>query len=193
MTRTLIASVNVSIDGFSAGPGDDMSWLGPHIAALAPVFEGLWRGADTAVIGRTNFVGFEAYWPAVAADPAADPGADPRDADLARWLDDVEKVVVSRTLETTTWRNSRVARDLLGEVRALKEAPGRDIMVLNSASVIRQLLAAGLVDDLRVNLMPEIVGGGLRLFDSVPRSSWTLAGSATSGVGTVSLRYVPVS
>jgi len=189
MTRNVIASVSVSIDGRTAGPDGDVSWLGPHIAALAPIFEGVWRGADTVVVGRSNFLGFEAYWPAVAADPAADP----RDRDLARWLDDVEKVVVSRTLETTTWRNSRVAHDLVTEVQALKKAPGRDIMVLNSATVIQQLLAAGLVDDLRINLMPEILGGGPCLLDSVPRSSWTLAGSATSGAGTLSLRYVPVS
>lgn len=141
------------------------------------------------VIGRSNFLGFEAYWPSVATDP----DTDPRTRDLARWLDDVEKVVVSRTLETTTWQNSRVAPDLVTEVSALKKAPGRDIMVLNSASVIQQLLAARLVDDLRLNLMPEVLGGGLRLLDGVPRSSWTLAGSATSGAGTVTLRYVPVS
>jgi hypothetical protein len=73
MTRTVIASANVSIDGYTAGDGGDVGWLGPHVDALAPVHEGLWRGADTAIVGRINFEGFQAYWPVVAADEDADP------------------------------------------------------------------------------------------------------------------------
>jgi dihydrofolate reductase len=187
MTRTVIASVNVSIDGCTADEDGGTSWLVPHIAPLAPVFEGLWRGVDTTVMGRVNFEGFHAYWPAVVDDPSADE----RSRAIARWLDDVEKVCVSRTLETTTWRNSRVERDPVAAVKALRDLPGRDIMVLNSGSVIRRLLAEGLVDDLALNVMPEVVGGGPRLFDAVPRSSWRLASSATTGAGTLTLHYRP--
>jgi dihydrofolate reductase len=106
-------------------------------------------------------------------------------------MDDVEKVVVSRTLETTTWRNSRVERDLVATVRALRGAPGRDILVLNSASVIQQLLAEGLVDDLCLNVMPEVLGGGLRLLDAMPRSSWRVTSTSTTGAGTITVHYRP--
>ena len=70
-------------------------------------------------MGRTNYEGFHGYWPPVAADPQAAP----RDRALASWLDEVEKVVFSRTLEEAPWRNSRVARDVEAETRALKASP----------------------------------------------------------------------
>jgi dihydrofolate reductase len=77
-------------------------------------FAGVWRGADTVLLGRNNYEGFFGYWSAVAADPASAP----RDRDMAQWLDDEEKVVFSRTLTEAPWQNSRISRDLEGEVRA---------------------------------------------------------------------------
>lgn len=186
--RTLIAQANVTMDGMTAGPGGDLSWLiehavGPQMAAYA---EGIWRGASTAVMGRTNYEGYAAYWPPVARDPSAAP----RDRALATWLDTVEKVVFSRTLEEATWQNSRVARDVEQETRALKAAPGEDILVLNSASIIQALLRAELIDELRLNVLPSVVGGGLRLLDEgLPRSDWQLVGALSFETGAVGLHY----
>lgn len=190
MTRTLVALANVSIDGFTAAADGDVSWLAEQAAheQMSTYAEGVWRGADTVLVGRSNFEGFHGYWPSVAADPTAPA----RQRALATWLNEVEKIVVSSTLTTTDWANSRVLKgDLVEEVRALKAGVGRDIIVLNSASVIRALLAAGLVDDLRLNVLPEVLGAGLRLLDGVPRSSYRLAGSATLGTGAVGLSYRP--
>jgi dihydrofolate reductase len=98
--------------------------------------------------------------------------------------------VVSGTLQDAPWENSRIARDLEAEVTRLKGEPGRDVLVLTSASVIQALLRADLVDDLRVAVVPVIVGGGLRLFpDGVPASRWSLAGTATLAHGAVGLHY----
>src|SRR5690606_35501345 len=110
--------------------------------------------------------------------------------ELGRWLDSVEKVVASGTLQEAPWENSRITRDLEGEVKRLIDEPGRDILVLNSASVIQALLAADLVDDVRFSVVPVILGGGLRLFpDGLPSSRWTLASSAALAHGAVSLHY----
>ncbi len=110
---------------------------------------------------------------------------------MALWLDQVEKVVFSTTLTEAAWQNARIAKqDLESEVRELKAAAGRDIIVLSSASVIRALLKADLVDELRVHLAPEILGEGLRFFDEgVPASSWKLDGANTMATGSVSLTY----
>jgi dihydrofolate reductase len=186
--RTVIAQANVTMDGMTAGPDGDLSWLIEHAVhpQMSAYAEGIWRGASTVLLGRTNYEGFHGYWPPVAADPQASP----RDRALASWLDDVEKVVFSRTLEEPTWRNARVARDLEAEVRELKAAPGGDILVLNSASIIRALLRADLLDELRLNLLPAIVGDGLRLLDeSVPPSSWRLVGALTLESGGVALHH----
>lgn len=77
---------------------------------------------------------------------------------------------------------------LEAEVKALKEQPGRDILVMNSASIIHQLMRADLVDDLRMAIVPSVVGGGLRLLpDGLPASRWELAETITLAHGAVGL------
>ena len=138
------------------------------------------------MIGRTNYEGFLGYWPPVAKDPAASP----RDRDLASWLDSVDKVVFSRTMQRAEWQNTRVSSDLEGAIRALKAAPGRDVVVLNSASIIRALLDVGLVDELQLWVLPTMLGGGLRFFpEGLTPSTWQLMSVVTFPTGAVGLRY----
>jgi dihydrofolate reductase len=188
-TRTVIASVSVSLDGCSAGPEGELTGLVESAGAPESMawFEGVFRGSSTALMGRTNYEGFHGYWPAVARDPEASP----RGRDLAVWLDEVEKVVFSSTLTDAEWANARIAaREPADEVAALKAAEGRDILILNSASIIRALLEADLVDELRLRLCPVVMGGGLRIFpDGLPRSDWELASSATLPGDTLGLQY----
>ncbi|HZO27346.1 MAG TPA: dihydrofolate reductase family protein [Chloroflexota bacterium] len=158
--RKHIGWVTLSLDGYSAGPGNDMSRIAEHAGheQMMAYTEGIWRGVSTAVMGRTNYEGFFGYWPPVAKDPASTP----RNRDLAIWLDTVEKVVFSRTMQRAEWQNTRVASDLETEIRALKAASGRDILVLNSASIIQALLNSELLDELQLFLVPVLLGGGLR-------------------------------
>jgi dihydrofolate reductase len=187
--RTVIASVTISLDGCSAGPGDDLTGMTEHAGSPETMawFTGVYRNVTTALMGRTNYEGFHGYWPPVARDPASSP----RGRDLAVWLDEVEKVVFSRTLTEATWSNARIAeREPAEEVRALKAAEGRDIMVVNSASIIHALLRADVVDEMRLTLVPLVWGGGLRIFpDGIPRTEWALASSASLPGGTLGLQY----
>ena len=188
--RRLVAWTSLSLDGYTSGPQgpEHDTWLYEHAMQQQTLayFESIWRGADTALLGRTNYEGFFSVWPGITRDPATDD----RTRALGQWLDSVEKVVFSRTLTDTKWENSRVSDDLEGTVRELKAAPGRDILAINSASIIQALLRAGLVDDLRVAVVPTIVGGGLRLFtDDLPESKWHLAETTTLAHGAVGLHY----
>jgi dihydrofolate reductase len=186
--RKLIAWITLSMDGYAAGPDNDMSRVAAYAGheQMMAYTEGIWRGVSTAVMGRTNYEGFFGYWPPVAKDPASSP----RNRDLAIWLDTVEKVVFSRTLQRAEWQNTRVSADLEGEIRALKKGPGRDILVLNSVSIIRALLNSGLLDELQVFVVPEMLGGGLRFFpDGLTPSTWQLASVTTLPTGAVGLRY----
>jgi dihydrofolate reductase len=135
------------------------------------------------VLGRTNYEGFYSVWPAMTRDPSTDP----RTRDLGRWLDATEKVVVSRTLTGAPWENSRIARDLAGEIERLREAPGRDVLVINSASVIGELLRLDLVDDLRLAIVPVLVGGGLRLFPEGVAARFRTAGVTALEHGAIGL------
>jgi dihydrofolate reductase len=122
-------------------------------------------------------------WP----DMTRDERTDPRTRDLGRWLNATEKVVVSRTLTDAPWENSRITRDLTAEVEQLRQAPGRDVLVLNSASVIAELLRQDLVDDLRLALVPVLVGGGLRLFPDGVDGRFHTAGVTALEHGAVGL------
>ncbi|SDJ97171.1 Dihydrofolate reductase [Actinopolyspora mzabensis] len=186
-SRRIVAWAGLSLDGYTSGPdgpaGD--SWL--HERALHPqtaeYFEGIWRGADTLLLGRTNYEGFHSVWPGITRDEETDP----RTRELGRWLDATEKVVVSRTLTEARWENSRIARDLVSEVEELRDQPGRDVLVANSASVIAELLRLDLIDDLRLFVIPVLVGGGLRLFPDGVDIRFTTAGVAALGNGVVGL------
>ena len=188
--RTVIANITVSLDGRTAGPGGDydMGWIVPH-AVTDGAREGLGRltRATTVLLGRKNYEGFASYWPAVARDEQADP----RDRDFAQWLDRVEKVVLSSTLLEASWSNTRVVNDDAAVVvRNLRRQGSGDIVVLASQSIIRALLAADEVDRLSLNLAPQIVGAGTRLFpDGLPASSWSLHDTQTSDSGAIWARY----
>lgn len=184
MSRTVSANITLSLDGFVAGPGGDMSWLIETALheQCASGFAGYYRGVDTVLLGRTNYEGFRGFWPAVADDPAADP----RSRDFSRWFNRVEKVVVSRTLTGATWSNARVAHDLEAEVRALRETDGRGIAVFSSVSVLRALLAADLLDELRITRVPAILGAGQPFLEgALPASTWALESLQTIPTGAV--------
>lgn len=189
--RTVVGNISLSLDGRIAGPGGeyDMSWIVPHAltdqsrAHLAR----LTGPATTGLLGRKNYQGFSSYWPAVADDE----NADPRDRAFARWFNEVEKVVFSRTLTETDWQNSWVtADDPAAVVRELRRQPGGDILVLSSTSIIRALLEAGELDRLSITLCPELVGAGARFFDDGPAgSSWSLADLTRTDSGAICLLY----
>jgi dihydrofolate reductase len=189
--RRVVAWCTVSIDGYSSGPGgpEQDNWLYEHATrpASGEYFEGIWRGCSTALLGRNNYAGFHAVWPGITEDPATDP----RVRDLGRWLCSVEKGVVSTTLPEpeASWDNTRVFRDARKAVATLKAEPGRDILVLNSAKLIQSMLAAGLIDDLRLAIVPVLLGGGLRLLPDGVSGAWDLASSTTLPDGALGVHY----
>ncbi|MEW9555478.1 dihydrofolate reductase family protein [Nonomuraea sp. NPDC050783] len=189
--RTVVANISLSLDGRVTGPGGeyDMSWIVPHAVSggARAHMVSVTRAATTALLGRKNYQGFAGFWPAVADDE----GADPDDRAFARWLDGVEKIVFSRTLERVDWDNARLATaDPPTVVKELRRQEGGDIIVLASSSVIRQLLDAGEVDRLSITLCPELVGGGDRLFADGPAgTSWSLTATSTTGSGALCLLY----
>jgi dihydrofolate reductase len=116
-----VGNIALSLDGRIAGPGGhaDMGWVVAHALSdeSRDHLASLHAGATTALLGRRNFEGFRSYWPAVARDEQAEP----RDRAFARWLDDVEKVVVIAAGELDRFSVMHVP-ELLGAGRLLFEA-----------------------------------------------------------------------
>jgi dihydrofolate reductase len=191
MTRKVRANISLTLDGRYNGPGGpgDLSPIVPYAVTdvarnhLARIHE----GATTALLGRRNAEGFLGYWPPVADDESADP----RDRGYAKWLVEAEKVVLSSTLTEAPWERTRVVNAPAAHVVAELKAGGEgDIIVNNSASVIRPLLAADLIDRFDLIICPEIAGGGEQLFEGgLPRSKWTLAHQETGELGELALVY----
>ena len=164
--RKVTANISLTLDGRYNGPGGPGD-LGAIVRyATTEVARDhltrIWEGATTALLGRLNAEGFLGYWPTVADDE----NADPRDRGYAKWLVDTEKVVLSTTLTEAPWERTRVvnapAADVIAELKATGEG---DILVNSSASVIKPLLSADLLDRLYLMICPEIAGAGQRLFD----------------------------
>ncbi|QLQ34953.1 dihydrofolate reductase family protein [Micromonospora robiginosa] len=116
--------------------------------------------ADVLLIGRETYDSFAGAWP----DREAAGG---EDAPFAKQLGDMRKVVASRRSPEFTWRNSELIQgDLVDAVAALRADPGvKGILIPGSISVVQQLLAAGLVDELRLLVHPVAARKGRKLFD----------------------------
>ncbi|MFG1949097.1 dihydrofolate reductase family protein [Nonomuraea sp. NPDC048826] len=190
-TRRVTANLSLTLDGRYHGPGGpaDFAAIGPYVTTdvARDHLTGIWEGATTAVLGRVNAEGFLGYWPPVAEDE----NADPRDRGYAKWLVDVEKVVFSTTLTQAPWERARVVNAPAADVVAELKATGSgDILVNSSVSIIKPLLAADLIDRLRLMIVPEIAGGGGRLFDDgLPASKWTLTRQEAGKLGEMALVY----
>ncbi|MCK2217138.1 dihydrofolate reductase family protein [Actinomadura sp. ATCC 31491] len=189
--RKVTANLSLTLDGRyngAGGPGD-FSAFAPYVTSdvARDHMTRMWQDATTALLGRLNAEGFMGFWAPVAEDQHADP----RDRGYASWLVGVEKVVLSSTLTEAPWERTRVvnapAADVVTELKAAGEG---DILVNSSASVIKPLLAADLLDRLHLLVVPEIAGGGRRLFDDgLPATKWTLTHQETGKLGELALVY----
>ena len=164
-------------------------WLYEHAGReqTSACFEGIWRGASTALLGRTKIRGLPCGL--ARHDPRPErAGPDPRPGRLAGRRREGR---LFHHADGHRVENSRLAsQPLEAEVKAIKEQPGRDILVLNSASIIHQRLRTDLVDDLRMAIVPSVVGGGLRLLpEGLPASTWELAETTTLAHGAIGLHY----
>jgi dihydrofolate reductase len=174
-----------------SGPGGeyDMGWIVPHAItnAARDHMLSVTTPATTVLLGRKNYQGFGSFWPKVAADSSADS----RDRAFSKWLNAVEKIVFSSTLNEVTWENSRlVDADPAAVVEELRQQSGGDIIVLASSSVIKRLLQADALDCLSITLCPEVAGDGARLFENgLPVSSWRLRQSTVTESGALCLLY----
>jgi dihydrofolate reductase len=158
--RKILATMFISLDGVVEAPNEwHFPYFNDEMGAAVDRVMGV-GVTDTLLLGRKTYEGFAAAWPGRET-------AGGEDAEFARSLGDARKVVVSRGDPELTWRNSELLQgDLESGVRALKEGPGEThIAISGSPSVVRQLVEAGLLDELHLLVHPIVVRKGLRLFD----------------------------
>lgn len=179
----------ISLDGVVQAPGgrdEDTDGGFAHGGWTAPFFDpevvgGAWNdtlsGAGALLYGRRTYTAMAAAWPARAGDPFADR------------MNAIPKYVVSETLgdDDLPWNNTtRIpGGEAVARIRELRETDGEDLVVMGSPSLVRTLLAEGLVDELRLVTMPVVLGGGKSIFPADGSlHAFELVSVATSGTGT---------
>ncbi|MGA9752706.1 MAG: dihydrofolate reductase family protein [Acidobacteriota bacterium] len=180
--RKLIMWNLVTLDGcFEGAESWALDW---HRQVLDDEFERFaldqLRSADGLVFGRVTYEGMAAYWRTA-------------EGEVARFMNALPKVVVSRTLEMADWENARLVRgDAASAVRELKEQGDGNLFVFGSASLSATLIRGGLFDEYRLLVVPVVLGEGRHLFEGgPPRRRFRLLRSRAFASGGVLLCYAP--
>jgi dihydrofolate reductase len=183
--RKITAGLFISLDGVVEAPDQ---WHFPYFNdEMGAAVDATLGAVDTMLFGRKTYDSFAGAWPEREA-------AGGEDAPFAEKLGDARKLVVSNQQLEFTWRNSEQLRgDLIGAVTALKNEPGDGAIGMSgSVSVVRQLLAAGLLDELHLLVHPIAVRKGMRLFEEgespIPLK---LLSSEAFETGVLNLVYAP--
>jgi dihydrofolate reductase len=174
----------ISIDGFYAGPNGEIEWF-IHEAEVDQAAHEM-MAPDTLLMGRATYQMFESYWPPVAKDPDAPEGA----RMIAHELNEMTKVVFSKTLEEVTWVNSKLVKDdIISMVNQLKQGDGQDIAIFGSGTIVQQLADEGLIDEYLIVVTPVILGAGRALFKEVKKCNLELLETRSFRSGNVLLHY----
>ena len=177
--RNVVLMMSVSVDGFVAGPHGHAGAL-PEPAELKRWKLDRVRRAGTHIMGRLTYEEMAAYWPTSSDDYAAP-------------MNEIPKVVFSKTLDEATWAESSIARgDLADEIDTLRRRPGGEIIAWGGAGFAQSLSRAGLVDEYVLVINPVAFGSGLPMFRDLPGALLLdLAEARAFDTGTVLHRYEP--
>jgi len=183
--RKLVIWNLMTLDGYFEGT---KPWnLDFHMLAWGDELEHyaveLGKEGDLLIFGRKTYEGMAAYWPTATEAP-----------DIAAYMNGIAKIAASRTLDKAEWNNTRVVGDIVAEVKKLKQEPGKTMFVFGSAEVTDALLKAGLVDELRICLVPVVLGAGNPHFKpAADQRPMKLIDSTPLKTGAVILRYEPAN
>ena len=183
--RKLIAAINMTLDGFC-----------DHTAMIADEeihqhYNELLSNADTLIYGRITYQLMESYWPTVVKNPTGNKPID----EFAVLIDNISKIVFSRTLKNVDWKNTKLKKEVTKEeILELKESRngGSKNILVGSPGLIVALTQLDLIDEYQLSVQPTILGSGLSLFKNVgDRVNLKLLKTKTFSCGAVALYYEP--
>ena len=187
--RKVVAFNQVTLDGYFADVNGDISW------AHKDNKDAEWNAfvADNAnagvllLFGRITYELMAGYWPT--------PYAIKNDPIVAERMNNLPKVVFSRTLDKASWNNTKLVKgDIAAEVRKMKKEPGKDMAILGSGSIASQLAQEGLIDEYQIVVNPVVLGKGRTMFDGIKEKLiLKLTKTRTFGNGNVLLCYEPMA
>lgn len=180
--RKLKLQVQMSVDGYIAGPNGEMDWLVWNWDPALKQYVGqITELVDCIVLGRKLAEGFIPHW---ASHP---------ELEGAEKFNTTAKVVFTKTLETSKWVNTVLAKgDLVEEINKLKKQEGTDIIAYGGATFVSALIKHGLIDELHLFINPTAIGSGLSIFKELDgKQHLKLVKSTSYACGIVVLNYEP--
>lgn len=183
--RKVIFQMMISVDGFFEGSNKEIDWHNVDAEFNDHAID-LLKGVDTLLFGRVTYELMASYWPTVDArkdDPV-----------IAAAMNDTAKVVVSRTLKSAGWENTKlISEDIPAELKKLKQQPGKSIAVFGSSDLGVTLLENDLIDEFQIIVNPLILGSGKTIFNGFGhRLPLKLVSARTFKNGNVLLTYQPI-
>lgn len=179
--RKLFWQMSVTLDGFMEGSNRELDYTAEIVDEDFDRYATeMLKSIDAILLGRVTYQLFDGYWPSA-------PGPD------AGRMNQLPKIVFSRTLEKVDWNNSRLVKDNVAEeVARLKQQPVKDLALFGSADLASTLIRLGLIDEYRILVTPFVLGSGTRMFKNIEdRFSLKLSKATTWSSGIVALFYQP--
>jgi dihydrofolate reductase len=185
--RIVKLQMQTTIDGYVAGPEGQLDWMaGAWDEPLLRFVNKLTDSSDTILMGRKMTEGFITYWENVVNNQPDSP-----EFAFAQKMVNLKKIVFSKTQKTIAGKNIAVETgDLVATVNALKNRPGKDLIVYGGAGFVSSLLDNNLIDELNLFINPVAIGEGLSIFKT--RKPLQLANSTAYKNGIVVNKYIPV-
>ena len=186
--RKVKLQMQLSIDGFVARPSGELDWmiwdwddeLKNYVGAITD-------SIDCILLGRKLAEGFIPYWESVAADP------DNPEFEAGKIFQETPKIVFSKTLEKTEWKNTQLTKDdVAEEITYLKKQQGKDIIVYGGASFVNALIRNDIIDEYYFFVNPVAIGKGLSIFTDLEQKM-KLVNAKSFECGIALLCYKPIN
>jgi dihydrofolate reductase len=182
--RKVIYAMMISLDGFIEDQNRKLDWVAVD-EELHRHFNDLESMFDIHLYGRRLYENMAAYWPTADENPAAPE----YEVEYARIWKDMPKIVFSKTLERVEWNARLVRDDIPGEIKRLKEQPGK-YMSLGGADIAATFMRLGLIDEYQVYVSPVVLGNGTPMFPKLEdKINLRLIDTTTFGNGVVLIHY----
>lgn len=174
----------ITLDGFFEGPRGEIDWHKVD-AEFNEYAIDLLNSVDFLLFGRKTYELMAGYWPT--------PAAAANDPVVAGKMNNLNKIVFSRTLTIVGWKNTRLIKDNIAEeILQLKHQPGRDLAIFGSSNLALTFIRQGLIDEYRMIVNPVVLGGGEPLFKGIKEKlNLKLLRTKTLSSGNVILYYQP--
>jgi dihydrofolate reductase len=186
--RKIVVFNLVTVDGFFAGVDGNIDWhnvddeFNDFAIKQTAEFGGL-------IFGKTTYKIFEEFWPKAMDDPKMSN----EDRKIGHIIDDVWKMVFSKSLKDVSWKNSKLYHDIdPKEIRSWKKYDGKDMAIFGSGTIVTQFTNLGLIDEYRLLVNPVVLGEGKSFWNGIKgKQELQLTNSRTFKNGNVLLTYVP--